>query len=70
MADLTPVSSTPEDTSHLGSALEASNVLRISRSQVYRLMDDGVIDSVRIGGRRLVVWESVQRLLVPEGTAS
>lgn len=70
MADVTPVSALPEAPPVLGSALEASNVLRISRTQVYRLMDEGVIESVRVGGRRLVVWESVQRLLTPEGTAS
>jgi len=55
----------------LGTAQEAADALRISRNQVYRLMDEGVIESYRVGPRRrLVVWASVVALLKPEGTAS
>lgn len=54
----------------LGTANEAAVVLRISRSQVYRLMDEGVIESVRVGSRRMVRWSSVVELLQPDGTAS
>ena len=69
MTDVTPVSPLPESPT-LGSALEASNALRISRTQVYRLMDEGVIESIRVGSRRLIIWDSVLRLLEPTGTAS
>jgi excisionase family DNA binding protein len=69
MTDVTPVSALPEAPT-LGSALEASNALRISRTQVYRLMDEGVLESVRVGTRRLILWDSVLRLLEPQGTAS
>lgn len=65
MADATPLPDAPA----LGSAAEASAVLHVSRSQVYRLMDEGVIESVRVGGRRLVVWESVSRLLDQSGAS-
>lgn len=69
MADATPVSALPEAPQR-GTADEAATVLRVSKSSVYRLMDDGVIASVRIGGRRFVVWDSVLRLLEPTDTAS
>jgi len=36
---------------------------------VYRLLDDGILEEVRIGTRRLVLWESVQRMLTPGETA-
>lgn len=41
------------------SAAEAANMLALSRSEVYRLLDAGVIASVRHGARRLVILESV-----------
>lgn len=69
MADVTPVPP-PEGIPALGTVNEASTVLRISRMQVYRLMDEQVIESVRVGHRRFVVWDSVVRLLTPEGSAS
>lgn len=41
------------------SALEAARFLGLSRSAVYVLMDSGVIDSRRVGRRRLVVLSSL-----------
>jgi excisionase family DNA binding protein len=73
MADPTPVSALPERSAlnpmRRGTAAEAASILGISTTQVYRLMDEGVIESFRVGGRRVIVWESVVRLL-PEGSAS
>ena len=36
----------------------------ISRASVYRLLDEGELDSVRIRGRRLIPRSSVQAMLI------
>lgn len=38
---------------------EVAQTLGISRALVYRLLDEGVIDSTRVGGRRLVIRSSL-----------
>jgi excisionase family DNA binding protein len=64
MTDATPVSALPEPAPlRRGTAAEAASILGISITQVYRLMDEGVIKSFRVGGRRVVIWESVLGLL-------
>lgn len=35
----------------------------VSRSTVYELLDGAELDSVKIGARRLVTWESVCQLV-------
>lgn len=70
MADA-PALSVPKSPT-IVSASEAAAVLRVSRSQVYRLMDRKELESVRLGGRRLILWDSVLRILEPatDSTAS
>jgi excisionase family DNA binding protein len=41
------------------SPLEAAHMLGISRTQVYKLLDEGRIESARHGARRLVVLASL-----------
>lgn len=43
------------------SPAETARMLALSRSEVYRLLDTGVIESVRHGTRRLVVLASVHK---------
>lgn len=78
MADVTPApaplaehpgSAPLPDTPAVGTVPEAATALRVSRMTVYRLLDDGILEEVRIGTRRLVLWESVQRMLTPGETA-
>ena len=78
MADVTPApaplaehpATAPlPDTPAVGTVPEAATALRVSRMTVYRLLDDGILEEVRIGTRRLVLWESVQRMLTPGETA-
>jgi excisionase family DNA binding protein len=47
----------------LVSIKEAAAALGIGRTKVYHLLAVGALDSVRLGTRRLVIWESVLRLL-------
>ena len=35
----------------------------ISRSQTYVLLDEGLLQSVKVKGSRLITWNSVERLL-------
>jgi hypothetical protein len=46
-------------------ALETSG---LGRTKLYELMDDGRLESVKIDGRRLIVWASLEKLLAPEPT--
>lgn len=41
------------------SAKEAARLLALSRSRVYELMDEGVIDSFRLGRRRVIPVNAV-----------
>lgn len=45
------------------SILEAADYLGISRSQIYRLMTDRKLKSVKIGARRLITREACDALL-------
>jgi excisionase family DNA binding protein len=42
------------------SPAQAAKVLGLSRSEVYKLLDRGLLAGCRHGRRRLVVWSSVQ----------
>lgn len=48
---------------------EATKLLGLGRSKVYELIGENRLETVRIGGRRLVRWESIERL-AREGTAN
>lgn len=41
---------------------EATKLLGLGRSKVYELIGENKLETVRIGGRRLVRWESIERL--------
>jgi excisionase family DNA binding protein len=47
----------------LASIPETGHQLRVGRTKVYELMDDGELEWVKIGDRRLVVQESIKRLV-------
>lgn len=42
---------------------EAARALGVGRVTIYRRINDGIIESVRFGGRRLVKIDSVRRLV-------
>jgi excisionase family DNA binding protein len=42
---------------------EAGDQLSVGRSKVYELLSEGLIDSVKIGERRLVIVESMRRFV-------
>jgi excisionase family DNA binding protein len=56
----TPPGVEPDDERIFVTPLEASQTLAISRSQVYDLLNRGVIDSRFFGRRRLVVLDSLR----------
>ena len=35
----------------------------LSRANTYRLINEGELDTIKLGGRRLIVVESIQRLI-------
>jgi excisionase family DNA binding protein len=43
----------------------ATAISGLSRTKIYRLIGDGRLDAIRIDGRRLVRFESIERLLSP-----
>jgi excisionase family DNA binding protein len=43
---------------------EVAGFLRVSRSQVYRMLDEGLLPSVRIGNARRVPRRAVRELLL------
>jgi excisionase family DNA binding protein len=49
------------------SVSSAASLTGLSRSKVYALISDGRLDAIRVDGRRLVRFASIERLLaVPE----
>lgn len=42
---------------------DAAKAIGIGRVTLYKLIDQGKIESVRIGGRRLVKIDSIRRLI-------
>lgn len=52
------------------SVTEAAEVLGISRSLAYQLVARGELPSRRLGGRIVVLWRPLQRLLDGEPTAN
>lgn len=42
---------------------DAALMLGVQRTTIYRLMDEGLLDSIKIGKRRLVLIDSVHRLV-------
>jgi hypothetical protein len=46
-----------------GTLREASQVSGLSRSSLLRRAEEGRLKTVRVGGRRLVVWASLRELL-------
>ena len=45
------------------SVLDPAQYLGVSRSQVYRLLADGSLDSLKIGSRRLIRRDAMDALL-------
>ena len=52
------------------SILDAANYLGVSRSQVYRLLADGSLDSLKIGTRRLIRRDAMDALLEQSAVTS
>lgn len=42
---------------------EACRITSLSRTKVYELLDDGALESVKIGSRRLIVRRSIDKLV-------
>lgn len=53
----------PGDPDRLLSIPEAIEVLRISRTHFFRLMRQGTIVPMRLGGRTLIPMREIQRLI-------
>lgn len=51
------------------SVLDAAQYLGVSRSQVYRLLADGSLDSLKIGTRRLIRRDALDALLERSASA-
>jgi excisionase family DNA binding protein len=47
------------------SVSSAVSLTGLSRTKLYKLIDDGRLEAVRVDGRRLVLFESIERLLAP-----
>ena len=45
---------------------EAVNVSGLGKTTIYSLIGDGTLKTVKVGGARLVLRESLDRLLTPE----
>lgn len=52
------------------SVLDAAQYLGVSRSQVYRLLADGSLDSLKIGTRRLIRRDALDALLERSASTS
>jgi hypothetical protein len=52
----------PRITCTVRAALEASG---LGRTKLNELLASGRLESVKIDGRRLIIWASLQKLLVP-----
>ena len=46
-----------------GTITQISEFLSISRSGIYKLLDDGLLPSVKLRGARRIPWDAVYQLL-------
>jgi len=46
-----------------GTVPEVAEYLRVSRPTVYKLMNDGALQSIRVAGARRIPWEAVTELV-------
>ena len=53
----------PPQTAILLTVLEAATVLGVSRATIYRQIELGNLHAVKIGGRRLLTREEIQRFV-------
>lgn len=44
---------------------EAANALSLGRTSIYVLINEGRLETIKIGRRRLIKVDSIQRLLEP-----
>lgn len=58
------------DLSAAFSVVDAAQYLGVSRSQVYRLLADGSLDSLKIGTRRLIRRDALDALLERSASTS
>lgn len=49
---------------------DAGRMLSVKRSTIYKLMEAGSLDSIKVGKRRLVLVESVHRFVAAQKNAS
>lgn len=45
------------------SVADAAEATGLSRSSIYKLIDNGELDSLKIGSRRLVITDSIDRFI-------
>lgn len=60
-APIAPVAATIHD---------AGKILGVQRSTIYKLMEAGAIDSIKVGKRRLVIVASIHRFVEAQKIAS
>ena len=46
---------------------EVGDLLGVSRSTVYRIMGEGLLDSIKVGGSRRITGEQLDRYLAGRG---
>jgi len=51
----------------MGTVGQVSQFLSISRPTLYKLLGDGVIPSIKLGGARRIPWAGVARLINSPG---
>jgi len=44
----------------------ARDLLDVGNTKLWELIRDGVLDTIRIGRKRLIVYESLERLIKPK----
>lgn len=53
----------PNVSTKLGTVPQVSEVLAISRSKIYQMMDAGELPFVKLGGSRRIRWSDVDELI-------
>lgn len=50
------------DTPRVATVRETADLLRLGRTRIYELLNDGTLKSVKLGGKRLVLRASIDAI--------